>query len=90
MGRGDLERLSKEELIELVLRLQRPEKTSHTSSKPPSTDCGELRTTADGRGEVGPGHQTRPIIRLGRPKTPGSAGVSHLGPSLSISSQHLT
>jgi transposase len=27
MGRGKLERLSKEELIELVLRLQRPEKT---------------------------------------------------------------
>src|SRR5919112_2525172 len=38
MGRSDLERLSKEELIELVLRLQRPEKTSRTSSKPPSTD----------------------------------------------------
>jgi len=26
MGRADLERLSKDELIELVLRLQRPEK----------------------------------------------------------------
>jgi hypothetical protein len=38
MGRGELERLSKEELIELVLRLPRPEKTSRTSSKPPSTD----------------------------------------------------
>ncbi len=38
MSRSDLERLSKEELIELVLRLQRPEKTSRTSSKPPSTD----------------------------------------------------
>src|SRR3954454_12306630 len=43
MGRGDLERLSKEELIELVLRLQRPEKTSRTSSKPPSTDRKEQR-----------------------------------------------
>ena len=71
MGRGDLERLSKEELIELVLRLQRPEKTSHTSSKPPSTDCGELRTTADGRGEGGPGHQTRPISPLGQAQNPG-------------------
>ncbi|MCJ2075427.1 IS66 family transposase zinc-finger binding domain-containing protein [Methylobacterium sp. E-016] len=30
--------MSREELIELVLRLQRPEKTSRTSSKPPSTD----------------------------------------------------
>src|SRR4051812_9871785 len=35
MGRADLERLSKDELIELVLRLQRPEKTSRPSSKPP-------------------------------------------------------
>ena len=35
MGRSELERLSREELIELVLRLQRPEKTSRTSSKPP-------------------------------------------------------
>jgi len=41
MGRGELDRLSKEELIELVLRLQRPEKTSRTSSKPPSTDRKE-------------------------------------------------
>jgi transposase len=38
MGRSELERLSREELIELVLRLQRPAKTSRTSSKPPSTD----------------------------------------------------
>lgn len=28
MERGDLQRLSKDELIDLVLRLQRPEKTS--------------------------------------------------------------
>ena len=38
MDRGDLQQLSKDELIELVLRLQRPEKSSQTSSKPPSTD----------------------------------------------------
>ena len=43
MGRSELERLSKQELIELVLRLQRPEKTSRTSSKPPSTDRKERR-----------------------------------------------
>src|SRR6185436_12393153 len=43
MGRSDLERLSKEELIGLVLRLQRPQKTSRTSSKPPSTDRKEQR-----------------------------------------------
>ena len=41
MGRSELERLSREELIELVLRLQRPEKTSRTSSKPPATDRKE-------------------------------------------------
>src|SRR3954465_1989157 len=46
MGRADLERLSKDELIELVLRLQRPEKTSRTSSKPPSTDRKERREQA--------------------------------------------
>ena len=33
MERDELERLSKDELIELVLRLQRPAKTSRTSSK---------------------------------------------------------
>jgi transposase len=38
MGRIDLELLSKAKLIELVFRLQHPEKTSGTSSKPPSTD----------------------------------------------------
>jgi transposase len=43
MGRPDLERLSREELIELVLRLQRPPKASRTSSKPPSTDRKERR-----------------------------------------------
>jgi len=43
MSRSDLERLSREELIELVLRLQRPDKTSRTSSKPPATDRKEQR-----------------------------------------------
>jgi hypothetical protein len=38
MNRDDLQRLSKEALIDRVLKLQRPEKTSRTSSKPPSTD----------------------------------------------------
>ena len=33
MDRTDLQRLSKDELIELVLRLQRPDKTSRNSSK---------------------------------------------------------
>jgi transposase len=43
MDRSDLQRLSREELIELVLALQRPDKTSRTSSKPPSTDKKEKR-----------------------------------------------
>ena len=56
MGRSDLERLSREELIELVLRLQRPEKTSRTSSKPPSTDRKERRDQAK-PGGAKPGHE---------------------------------
>jgi transposase len=43
MDRGDLQHLTKEQLIELVLRLQRPDKNSRTSSKPPSTDKKEKR-----------------------------------------------
>src|SRR5215212_9485953 len=56
MGRSDLERLSKEELIELVLRLQRPEKTSRTSSKPPSTDHKAQRERSK-PGGAKPGHE---------------------------------
>jgi transposase len=56
MGRSDLERLSKQELIELVLRLQRPDKTSRTSSKPPSTDRKERREEAK-PGGAKPGHE---------------------------------
>jgi hypothetical protein len=46
MDRTSLEQLSKDKLIELVLRLQRPEKTSRTSSKPPSTDKKARRENA--------------------------------------------
>ena len=42
----DLQQLSKERLIELVLRLWRPDKNSRTSSKPPSTDKKEKRENA--------------------------------------------
>src|SRR5215217_2952504 len=56
MGRSDLERLSKEELIELVLRLQRPQKTSRTSSKPPSTDRKAQRERSK-PGGAKPGHE---------------------------------
>ena len=56
MDRSELERLSREELIELVLRLQRPEKTSRTSSKPPSTDRKEQRERSK-PGGAKPGHE---------------------------------
>ena len=56
MGREDLERLSKPELIELVLKLQRPAKTSRTSSKPPSTDRKEKREQSR-PGGAKPGHE---------------------------------
>ena len=56
MGRSDLERLSREELIELVLRLQRPAKTSRTSSKPPATDHKEQRERSK-PGGAKPGHE---------------------------------
>jgi len=56
MERGDLQRLSKDELIDLVLQLQRPEKTSRTSSNPPSTDRKERRDKARPGGSK-PGHE---------------------------------
>ena len=56
MDRGDLQRLTKEELIDLVLRIQRPEKTSRTSSKPPSSDRKERRERSK-PGGAKPGHE---------------------------------
>ena len=56
MDRTDLQQLTKEQLIELVLRLQRPDKTSRTSSKPPSTDMKETRANAR-PGGAKPGHE---------------------------------
>ncbi len=56
MSRSDLERLSREDLIEPVLRLQRLEKTSRTSSKPPSTDRKE-RGERSKPGGAKPGHE---------------------------------
>lgn len=57
MNRGELERLSKEELIDLVLRLQRPEKTSRTSSKPPSSDRKGNGDRNSKPGGAKPGHE---------------------------------
>jgi len=42
--------------MDLVRKLQRPEKTSRTSSKPPSTDRKEWREQAK-PGGAKPGHQ---------------------------------
>ncbi len=56
MDRTDLQQLSKEELIELVIRLQRPDKTSRTSSKPPSTDHKQRRLDSK-PGGAKPGHK---------------------------------
>ena len=63
MSRGDLERLGNHELIELVLKLQRPTKTSRTSSKPPSTDRKERREQSRlGGAEPGPEGHSRIIV----------------------------
>ena len=56
MSREDLEWLSKPELVELVLKLQRPAKTSRTSSKPPLTDRKERREQSR-PGGAKPGHE---------------------------------
>ena len=68
MGRSDLERLSRAELIELVLRLQRPEKTSRTSSKPPATDRKERREQSK-PGGAKPGHEGHSRVLSDDPDT---------------------
>jgi transposase len=50
-----LQRLLKDELIDLVLRLQGPKKTWSTSSLPPSVDRKERRENAK-PGGAKPGH----------------------------------
>jgi len=56
MNREELERLTKPELIDLLLGLQRPDKTSRTSSKPPSTDWKGKREGSR-PGGAKPGHK---------------------------------
>ena len=56
MDREALEKLTKDELVDLVLKIQRPAKTSQTSSKPPSTDRKAKRENAK-PGGAKPGHQ---------------------------------
>src|SRR6195952_828178 len=68
MGRSELERLSKEELMGLVLRLQRPEKTSRPSSKPPATDRKEQREQSK-PGGAKPGHEGHSRVLSADPDT---------------------
>ena len=56
MKRDELEALTKPELIDLVLGMQRPDKTSRTSSKPPSTDRKAKRDSSR-PGGAKPGHK---------------------------------
>ena len=56
MNRGELEGLTKPELIDLVLGMQRPDKTSRTSSKPPSTDR-KAKREGSRPGGAKPGHK---------------------------------
>ena len=56
MNREELEALTKPELIDLVLGMQRPNKTSRTSSKPPSTDRKAKRDSSR-PGGAKPGHK---------------------------------
>ncbi len=56
MSRGDLERLSKNGFIELVLKLQRPAKAPRSSSRPPSTYRKERREQSR-PGSAKPGHE---------------------------------
>jgi transposase len=56
MNREELERLTKPELIDLLLGLQRPDKTSRTSSNPPSTDRKGKREGSR-PGGAKPGHK---------------------------------
>jgi len=56
MDRKDLRHLTKKQLVELALQLQRPDKTSRTSSKPPSTNRKQRRRNAR-PGGAKPGHE---------------------------------
>ena len=56
MNRDDLQKLSKADLIELVLKIQRSGKTSRTSSRPPSLDKKARRESAR-PGGAKPGHK---------------------------------
>jgi len=56
MDRDALKKLSKDELVELVLKLQRPALTSRTSSRPPSTDRKAKRSGSK-PGGAKPGHK---------------------------------
>jgi transposase len=68
MNREALERLTKPELIDLLLGLQRPDKTSRTSSKPPSTDWKGKREGSR-PGGAKPGHKGHARVLAETPDT---------------------
>ena len=68
MGRSNLKWLSRDELIELVLRPQRPEKTSRTSSKPPPTDRKKQQEQSR-PGGAKPGHEGHSRVLSDDPDT---------------------
>ena len=84
MNREELERLTKPELIELLLGLQRPGKTSRTSSKPPSTDQKANREGSR-PGGAKPGHKGHARVLAETP----DAYEDHRPDTASIAACHL-
>ena len=68
MNREELERLTKPELIDMLLGLQRPDKTSRTSSKPPSTDR-KAKREGSRPGGAKPGHKGQARVLAEAPDT---------------------
>ena len=66
MNREELEQLTKPELIDLLLGLDRPGKTSRTSSKPPSTDWKSKREGSR-PGGAKPGHKGQACLLAATP-----------------------
>jgi transposase len=68
MNREELEGLTKPELVELVLRMQHPDKTSRTSSKPLSTDR-KAKREGSRPGGAKPGHKGHARVLAEAPDT---------------------
>jgi hypothetical protein len=78
MDRNDLQQLSKDQLIELALRLQRADKNSRASSEPPSTDKKEKRENSR-PGGAKLGHESHTLeARAPAPSAATPFGPRHL------------